>query len=65
MGNDLREELLRRRKMLLDYSIDKIHTNDIHGAQDALMDLREIDAKLEILPVNDSGVSVAKYNPAI
>lgn len=37
------------RKLLLDYVYAKLEINDLHGAIDALMDMREIDAKLSIL----------------
>lgn len=37
------------RAHLLQYTYDKISQNDLHGAIDALMDMRELDAKIAIL----------------
>ena len=41
--------LEKERKILVSYLRIKVMTEDHHGAADAAMDLREIDAKLSIL----------------
>ena len=33
-----------RRKLLIEYLLDKVAVNDWHGTADAAMDLRELDA---------------------
>jgi hypothetical protein len=44
-----RDALLTARKALIDYLLQKHQQEDWHGVADAAMDLREIDAKLELL----------------
>jgi hypothetical protein len=44
-----REALVASRKSLMDYLLQKHQQEDWHGVADAAMDLREIDAKLELL----------------
>ncbi len=42
-------ELLEERESLMDYARKKLKAEDFHAVADAMMDLREIDAKLEII----------------
>jgi len=42
-------ELKEQRQQLIAYMQSKIKANDLHAIQDSASDMREIDAKLEIL----------------
>lgn len=44
-----RDQLSLVRESLIDYLKSKISSEDWHAVADAAMDLREVDAKLEIL----------------
>lgn len=45
-----REVALReQREQMIGYLLLKVKANDFHGVADAAMDIREIDAKLEVL----------------
>lgn len=44
-----REFLTKRRAIVIADLVSKVEAEDWHGAADACMDLREIDAKLELL----------------
>lgn len=43
------DTLVAQRAVLLTYLRSKLEINDLHAVQDAASDMREIDAKLEIL----------------
>jgi hypothetical protein len=43
------EELSALRQQLVAYLLSKVTAQDWHAVQDAASDLREIDAKLEVL----------------
>jgi hypothetical protein len=43
------EQLEAQRKMLVEYLKAKLEAGDLHAVQDAASDIREIDAKLEVL----------------
>ena len=45
----LRIQLSASRAVYVDYIRDRMQAEDWHGCQDAGSDLREIDAKLEVL----------------
>jgi len=47
-----KEELVEIRNQLIHYLQMKVSQEDWHGVADAAMDLREVDAKLEILRKN-------------
>lgn len=42
-------DLLEQRAQLIAYAASKLKAGDYHGVADAAMDLREIDAKLDLL----------------
>jgi hypothetical protein len=60
MHKNAREALEQIRKSTINYLYQKQQQEDWHGVADAAMDLREIDAKLEILEVLDKPLRVAK-----
>ena len=41
--------LTKQRKLLMGYVYMKLEINDLHGAIDALMDMREIDAMIKCI----------------
>lgn len=43
------EELDERRHILITYLMECVRVEDWHGVMDAAADLREVDAKLELL----------------
>jgi len=43
------EDLLDQKKMLINYLLKKVQAGDWHAIQDSASDIRELDAKLEIL----------------
>lgn len=43
------ETLKQQREMLMVYLRSKLDSGDLHAVQDAASDMREIDAKLEVL----------------
>lgn len=43
------ESLEKQKEILLNYLYSKIYAEDWHGVADAAMDLREIEAKLQVL----------------
>lgn len=43
------DELIKHREGLRSYLLLKFHQEDHHGIADAAMDIREIDAKIELL----------------
>lgn len=45
----LKRKLYERRNILIDYLTMKAQAEDWHGVADAAMDIREIEAKLEVL----------------
>ena len=45
-------KIKQARAVLLKYVYDKLEINDLHGAIDALMDMRELDAQIKILQEN-------------
>lgn len=45
-----RDQLEKRRAVVIADLLSKVDAEDWHGTADAAMDLREIDAMLEILP---------------
>ncbi len=46
----MREQLQAQRVTLIDYLLSKVKSDDFHAVQDAASDIREIDAKLSVLP---------------
>lgn len=50
MTKNTREFLLKRRAIVIMDLLSKADAEDWHGVADAAMDLREIDAKLEMIP---------------
>lgn len=44
-----RQELIERREQLVAYLQTKTKARDWHGVADAAMDLREVDAQLEVM----------------
>ena len=44
-----RQALLKAKENLIGYLLQKAECEDWHGVADAAMDLREVDAKLEVL----------------
>lgn len=44
-----RTDLQDQRAQLIAYLLSKVKANDFHAVQDAASDIREIDAKLEVL----------------
>ena len=44
-----RQALLKAKENLIGYLLQKAESEDWHGVADAAMDLREVDAKLEVL----------------
>jgi hypothetical protein len=50
MQGELRAKLLRQRSEMIRYLKLKTWMQDWHGVADAANDLREIDAKLEVIP---------------
>jgi hypothetical protein len=59
-------ELQEQRTAMLAYLRMKLDANDMHAVQDAASDIREIDAKLEVLrePTNEAEAERAA-NPAL
>lgn len=49
MSKNTRDQLAAVRQNLIDYLYAKVGSEDWHAVADAAMDLREVDAKLEIL----------------
>lgn len=49
LNNTTKEKLENFRKMLHDYVTMKLEERDYHGIADAAMDLREIDARVQLL----------------
>jgi hypothetical protein len=49
MSKNAKQSLLRIRESLINYLFQKQQSEDWHGVADAAMDLREVDAKLEII----------------
>ena len=47
--NALKDKLIKDKEELVAYMLRKIGSEDWHGVADAAMDIREIDAKLELL----------------
>lgn len=41
-------DLIREREILIAYLESKMKTQDWHGVADAAMDLREVDARIEV-----------------
>ncbi len=48
-ANPLSIELAEQRAQLIAYLLSKVKSGDWHACADAAMDLREIDAKLELI----------------
>jgi hypothetical protein len=46
-------DLLEQRTQLVAYLVSKLKANDLHAVQDAASDIREIDAKLQVLAEMD------------
>lgn len=46
---DLENKLRVRKKKMLEYLMLKVEEEDYHGVADAAMDIRELDAKLELI----------------
>lgn len=46
---DREKEFLEQRQQLIAYLLSKVKANDFNAVQDAASDIREIDAKLELL----------------
>jgi hypothetical protein len=44
-----KQELLDQKTQLIAYLLSKVKANDFHAVQDAASDIREIDAKLEMI----------------
>jgi hypothetical protein len=47
------DQLVRQKKALITYLLSKVETEDWHGVADAAMDLREVEAKLEVLAIQE------------
>lgn len=47
------EKLVKEREIMIGYLLQKVEVADWHGVADAAMDLREIEAKLEVLRADD------------
>lgn len=47
--NDLLQQLSERKKGLITYAKMKIDAEDWHGVADAMMDVREVDAQIQLL----------------
>ncbi len=43
------EELIEQRRVLVEYLLSRVRASDFHAVQDAASDIREINAKLEVL----------------
>ena len=43
------EELIEQRRVLVEYLLARVRAGDFHAVQDAASDIREINAKLEVL----------------
>jgi len=56
-NKNTREALTRVRESLISYLLQKQQVEDWHAVQDAGSDLREVDAKLEILDELDHSSS--------
>ena len=48
------EDLLDQKKMLINYLLKKVQAEDWHAVQDSASDIRELDAKLEVLEELDT-----------
>jgi len=49
MEHPMKDNILKRRKILVKYLLSKVEEEDWHGVADAAMDIREIDAVLEYI----------------
>ena len=54
----MRAELQEQRAQLVAYLLSKVKAGDFHAVQDAASDIREIDAKLSVLPEEVTAESV-------
>jgi len=57
-----RQALLKAKENLIGYLLQKVEAEDWHGCADAAMDLREVEAKLEVLPLEAVSDGWTKLN---
>ena len=55
----MKTDLLEQKTAFIAYLLSKVKAGDFHAVQDAASDIREIDAKLSVLPEEVTAESVA------